>query len=149
MAGTVGTPTVAQSGNQYYDIGNSSAYFLSQVISISTAGTYTLAWYDQSAAWDGNIRTPLTVSFKGGSVNASQTFTPSYKGTWQADSLSLSLVAGTYTLTFGAGDAAGFDLFIDNVTLTSTSPAVTTIPAAVWLLGSGLLGLIGARRFRK
>jgi len=137
-------PGLAQSGTQYYDLGNSSAYNLSQSIMVTTAGTYTLGWFSKQIS---STTAPFTVSFEGDSVNASQTFTPI--NSWRADSLGdLSLVAGTYTLTFTSGYAGGYDtVFIDNVTLTSTSPV--PIPAAVWLLGSGLLGLIGARRFRK
>jgi hypothetical protein len=45
----------------------------------------------------------------------------------------LNLDAGAYTLTFRSGDAAGFDIFIDNVTLKPS--VVTPITAEVWLFG--------------
>jgi len=47
-----------------------------------------------------------------------------------------------------ASTSAGGAIFLDNASLT-VSPAVVPVPAAVWLFGSGLLGLVGVARRRK
>lgn len=46
-----------------------------------------------------------------------------------------------------AGCFSNFD--IDNVTITADLPAAVPVPAAVWLFGSGLVGLIGMARRKK
>ena len=74
-------------------------------------------------------------------------------GTWQNISYTTNLganVDGGLSLLFKAdcGAAAGctVDAFIDNVVIDT---AVVPIPAAVWLFGSGLLGLIGVARRKR
>jgi len=61
-------------------------------------------------------------------------------------------VSGGVTVEFTAicgADAGCFSfLAVDNVTVTADVPAVP-VPAAVWLFGSGLLGLVGVARRRK
>lgn len=42
----------------------------------------------------------------------------------------------------------GFGIW-DDIHLTKTTPEVVPLPGAVWLLGSGLLGLVGLRKLRK
>lgn len=62
----------------------------------------------------------------------------------------------TYTLTYRAtvpsGSGTGFDNVQYALQLTGTvtaAPTVIPVPAAVWLLGSGLLGLVGVARRKK
>ena len=61
-------------------------------------------------------------------------------------------VSGGFTLQFaavcGAATSCLADIFIDNVSITADVSAVP-IPAAVWLFGSGLIGLVGVARSRK
>ncbi len=73
--------------------------------------------------------------------------------TWQEISYTTTLgsdVDGGLSLLFKAdcGASAGctVDAFIDNVNIDT---AVVPVPAAVWLFGSGLLGLIGIARRKK
>jgi hypothetical protein len=47
-------------------------------------------------------------------------------------------------------DAGGVVVAFDNFTLNANyDPRPVPIPAAIWLLGSGLIGLAGVRRFKK
>jgi hypothetical protein len=46
------------------------------------------------------------------------------------------------------GTPASGSIFWDDASLSAT-PAVVPVPAAVWLFGSGLLGLVGVARRRK
>ena len=75
-------------------------------------------------------------------------------GTWQTITYSTTLgadVTGGLSLLFkadcGANVGCNIDAYIDNVVIDT---AVVPVPAAVWLFGSGLVGLVGvARRKRK
>ncbi len=58
---------------------------------------------------------------------------------WLSDGQSASAIAG---VDLWAGGSSA--VYYDNITL-----APVPVPPAVWLLGSGLVGLIGIRRFRK
>lgn len=60
--------------------------------------------------------------------------------------LNLPVDNAMISFVFAMGGASlGFDVLIDNVTLGPASPAVP-VPAAVWLLGSGLAGIVALRR---
>ena len=64
-------------------------------------------------------------------------------------------VGDTYTLSYSAhvplGDASGFGgvPYVLNLVGTVGEAAVIPVPAAVWLFGSGLLGLVGVARRKK
>ena len=45
-----------------------------------------------------------------------------------------------------AGPFVGFNANFDIVSMTVTNVSAVPVPAAVWLLGSGLLGLVGVAR---
>lgn len=62
---------------------------------------------------------------------------------WTAPGLDLPLNAGT--LIFGLNDSWSRDKDYDDLIL-AASPTHTPIPGAVWLLGTGLFGLVGVRR---
>ena len=61
-------------------------------------------------------------------------------------------VAGGVTLQLKAScgpvEGCGVDAYFDNVTI-STDVAAVPVPAAVWLFGSGLIGLVGVARRKK
>ena len=76
--------------------------------------------------------------------------------TWQT--FSWSGVAGPDTSggvtlqlnsTCGADANCFADFQIDNVTIFADLPSAVPVPAAVWLFGSGLLGLVGVARRKK
>jgi PEP-CTERM motif len=139
----------AQDGDQYYDLGNTAAYFLSQTFVVTTAGTYELAWYASSTTENSAWVTSYSVSLSG----ASTTFNPGVLYNWQNQELSFNLTPSSYTLTFTSGPVVyGYDTLLDNVTLTSTTPppVPTPEPATMLLLGLGLMGLARVRRkFKK
>jgi len=56
-----------------------------------------------------------------------------------------------YTATVPAGDPSGMGgvQYALHLTGAVTAPAAVPVPAAAWLLGSGLLGLVGVARRRK
>jgi hypothetical protein len=120
----------------------------------------TLAMFDDiDQAYLGasiNIEVPSIVGFVGPNGNGdhiainnlSQTLTLTgsdnfilgifFNGNWLADSSVLAVGANSYTVSF---DNGGSVLQVD----VQTAPAVP-VPAAVWLFGSGLLGLVGVAR---
>lgn len=51
--------------------------------------------------------------------------------------------------TLGTGEFGEWSVNITAGTLTYTNPTVVPVPAAVWLLGSGLIGLVGIARRKK
>lgn len=61
-----------------------------------------------------------------------------------SDSFLNSIGGSTVYLTFQQAAGSVGTAYFDNVSLTAVP-----IPAALWLLGSGLIGLAGVRRFRK
>ena len=63
---------------------------------------------------------------------------------WNVPELGITLTAGT--LIFGLNDSATVDGDYDDLILAAVSTNATPIPGAVWLLGTGVLGLFGLRR---
>lgn len=117
--------------NQHYDF--------STVAASSGPLTLDLTW-NSYAAWYQNY-TNLSVYTSSGSTLIGG-------NTWwgnQPISTTLNLTAGeTWGFTMDAGnyDSAGYV----GGTLTFNSPSAVPVPAAAWLLGSGLLGLAGVAR---
>jgi len=75
---------------------------------------------------------------------------------WQTDSITTTLgsnVDGGVTLQLksscGPVDGCISDAYFDNVRMLIEPPAAVPVPAAVWLFGSGLLGLVGVARRKK
>ena len=79
---------------------------------------------------------------------------PMSQDIWNSYSGTFTLGAGVtaYTLQFaavcGAANTCTTDYYFDNVSVMADVSAVP-VPAAVWLFGSGLLGLVGVARRKK
>jgi hypothetical protein len=128
-------------GNGRYidlDGSTSDAGVLSKVFSLTAGTKYTvsfdLAGNRRGAGNDvvnvgfGTTSTTYTLNSTDGFANHSLVFLPAS--------------SGNYTLSFGD---TGFDnqgALLDNVVVNSVVP----VPAAIWLFGSGLAGLIAAKR---
>lgn len=78
---------------------------------------------------------------------------PAYGGLPTAHSLVFDIAynpLGVYRFwAYSAGTEADARWTMDGFSLSNSDPAPTPIPAAVWLLGSGLMGLVGYKRSRK
>jgi hypothetical protein len=131
----------------------------------SPGGLYS----SKSAMSTGNTNTAIIVNFSGNPVTAiGGIFGPSdADGNFVAGNLNLTLSDGTSLTNYpvNIGDFLGFTSTVPITSMTINAPdsdmfaqvdhfyvgtAVVPIPGAVWLLGSGLIGLVTVRRrFRK
>jgi hypothetical protein len=68
-----------------------------------------------------------------------------YNYTAFADASATGGITLQFNSTCGAGAGCFADFYIDNVSISADVSAVP-VPAAVWLFGSGLLGLVGVAR---
>ena len=136
------TSSEAPDGSQFAFIQGDGIF--SQDIVFDTTGNYTISYFEAGRIFtpgqEGNLDYQISVG--GSVVHTDSTFTD------QAFSLvetSFFTTAGTHTLSFSGlttvGDHTGF---FDAISINSVAPV--PVPAAVWLFGSGLLGLIGVAR---
>jgi len=63
--------------------------------------------------------------------------------------LSNGLTLASGTLILGLNDKGSKDGDFDDFIIAASKPAATPVPAAVWMLGSGVLALMGYRRVRQ
>ncbi len=113
----------AAEGAQYADIGDTPSTPLRQSFTVTTAGTYRIAWQDNTALnilvgfraapyrvtlTDGTAQTVVTLDFDAWRAT----------GAWAARSTDHALSAGTYTLTFASQNQPnGTDTLIDAVSV--------------------------------
>jgi hypothetical protein len=105
---------------------------------------YTVALYDATAS--------LTLASQTHIYNGFDNFSPA-NGEWELSTVtytSTNLTAGhnLQILFYGPG-GNGDNVYFDKIQLDASGTSQVPLPGAVWLLGSGLLGLMGLRRFRK
>ena len=89
-----GGSLVAQQGDQFVDIGNTSAFSLKQNFSIVNTGVYELTWYDNATAI--SQVAPYSVSVIGGTTIEEFDSNEGVDGVWNSRSLLLNLIAGDY-----------------------------------------------------
>jgi hypothetical protein len=65
---------------------------------------------------------------------------------WIADAAVVALGANAYSVTFSTGANV---IEVDVQVVSVIPPVVIPVPAALWLFGSGLLGLVGVARRKK
>ncbi len=128
LAGNVFTWPQAAEGTQYRDIGNTAGTALSQVFVVAHAGEVTLAWQDNTALaiLPGFQTAPYRVTVQGpGATEAYSADLDSWhaSGAWQARSATLTLAAGTYTLSFASQNLSNrTDTLIDAVSVIGPAP---------------------------
>jgi len=138
-------------------------------ITISGIGTVVLNIQSEIANW-GSLTTSGTYFDSAGTSTANALSGPSLSGTWNNGGISAAAV-GTAAAYYGILGNASFSTTVDGIAKRSTqttaysgfwflsssgqltyniasAAAPVPLPAAVWLLGSGLLGLIGVGRRR-
>jgi hypothetical protein len=158
-----GTQFKAYEGTSMARIGSSDApknWFYRNVLDQDTAKLKTLTF--SYNFWTFDATKPANSAFKV-LVNGVEAFNVVAPGTgtagsiystgWLTKSLDLSAYEadsqGNITIAFSAGNITN-NVYKSGVYLDAVSATHAPIPAAVWLLGSGLLGLFGIRkRFNK
>jgi len=115
--GTVGIPwPLAEDGQQYVDIGYSSAYALSQTFTNSIEGYYQLVWFDNAASISTGSPYSVNVINSASQTVGSTNLNSTHGGTWNQNEFILNLSVGTYTLKFSPSGAE-YDTLLDNVSL--------------------------------
>ncbi|MBZ0073032.1 MAG: VPLPA-CTERM sorting domain-containing protein [Gammaproteobacteria bacterium] len=154
-----GSHSGVPNGSEVEGIDNAWAFFGNTGLHLSTSNTNVLSASGNTA----------TADFSGWSVSWNGiAVIPMGSGAWNGNAEGVANItcgvdctAGdTYTLTYSAtvpaGDPSNFGntRYLLNLVGTIsggdiTAPAVIPVPAAVWLLGSGLIGLVGVARRKK
>ncbi len=126
-------------GNQFADIGNSSAFGISQILSIGVTGQYDLRWVDNNYLGISSSIYRVEILDSGNSPVMSETFNANHGGVWTVRSIAVSLGVDSYTLRFiPVGSSNSADVLLDNVSLNVASMSVPE-PSCL-LIGLGLFG---------
>ncbi|MDH3888894.1 MAG: VPLPA-CTERM sorting domain-containing protein [Gammaproteobacteria bacterium] len=153
--------------SKYTDYNNEPAMLAGQYVSASTYQEQTVGAGDVGSTWRfsydakmGNLEADssafayiLTQDFVNGGEAFSSNDSTNLPAEWNRYFVDLEISADMIgdNLTFGFGATAanynGSGIFYDNLEFAEVS--AVPVPAAVWLFGSGLLGLVGVARRRK
>ena len=134
---------------KYVELDGTHNDVISQNLNLVKGTTYTLSFdylyrpdankYEDSASMTvsfGSLANPFKTVVANTIANDWATYTSTFLYTGDTGQVTLALAGGGKSDSYGA--------LVDNVSVTPKN--ATPIPGAVWLLGSGLLGLVGLRR---
>jgi hypothetical protein len=134
----------AKDGNQWAELDGYHNTTIYQTIATSPGTKYTLEFYFSPRPGHNDNQLAWTIGNQSGFIRSdgsslSSTF-------WTYFSLEFTANSNSTILQFheiGRDDSLG--MFLDGVSVTANVP----IPAAAWMLGTGLIGLVAIRRRRK
>lgn len=141
-ANTVG-PSSGYGPPAYYDTSPRNAV-ISQSVSLTQGVTYNLSFDFLNRIGTSNVGVAVSL----GGMDDFLFGSTSTAAKWTTRTTSFLYTGPTGSTIFslsGIGDPVQWGGLIDNVSLVQ-KPAATPLPAAVWLLGSGLVGLVGLRK---
>jgi len=124
----------------YYDVGADTSYGYDFTLDINGTGSITNVGGGDSGL--GNIFGTGWRQLGGSIYGETGSSVLAFSFDFTADAGTSLLISGSYT------DSNFLDALISSSTLATVSaaPAVVPVPAAVWLFGSGLLGLVGVAK---
>jgi hypothetical protein len=143
-------------GNKYVTFEDDTGMFLQidttgyENVSLSfnwATGSTTLGDYAQVGYYVGDISNLFNDGYANNDITGG--FTEINLGTgvpWQSYSLALAADTASIWVFLGLNDGNGDFAKFDNLSLTGEEMRPVPVPAAVWLLGSGLVGLAGLKR---
>jgi hypothetical protein len=137
---------VAQDGINFVELDATQNSWMTQAVSISTAGSYLLSFWYNARPNVSHVSDEISWAFGGqtGVVSPSDT---SPLGTWHQFSQTFALSAGQQTLRFDAiGTSDSYGGSLDNVSLT---PVPEPESFAMMIAGLGLMGAIARRRAKR
>ncbi len=135
LTGTINT-------SRYTELDSTQNTRLSQSVSLVNGASYTLSfdYYNRVQSPSGGMEVRIGENLIYG--------TDKLASQWENHTSSFIYAGATGSQIFsllGTGASNTYGAYVDNVSLVQ-KPAATPLPAAVWLLGSGLMGLVGLRK---
>jgi len=139
-------PGIDQAWSFFGNTGMTQSTSATNILSDDGAGNVTIDFSGFSVTWNGIADIPMSSGAWDGNAEGVANMTCAVDCA-EGDTYTLY-----YSATVPAGDPSNFGGVRYNYFLTGTVGAATSaipVPAAVWLFGSGLLGLAGVARRRK
>jgi hypothetical protein len=114
------------------------------VFGMTAGNDYTVSWDQLSVGGVGGLG--IKLEFYGASNSVIEQFESSSEDVWETKTLDFSVPADTTLIKIVTlGIHNGFSGY-DNVAITNADASAVPVPAAAWLFGSALAGLVAVRR---